>query len=139
MMLSAFNVGKIIVRLFVGAFVMGLRPQTITALVALSLCLPMPRLAAQDGTIALDMIEKTPDIDVMSTNVILPGGMSGRKLAEEVATRRPELEVIYASGSSANVITHDGQLDEDVELLTKPYRRDILAQALRKALGDGAG
>ena len=95
--------------------------------------------AAADGTIALDMIEKAPDIDVMLTDVMLPGGMSGRELAERVATRRPELKVIYASGYPANVITHDGQLDEGVELLTKPYRRDVLAQALRKALGDGAG
>ena len=94
--------------------------------------------AAADGTIALDMIEKASDIDVMVTDIVLPSGMSGRELAEVVAARRPKLKVIYTSGYPADVISHGGKLDDGVVLLSKPYRREVLAQALHQALGAGA-
>ena len=64
--------------------------------------------------------------------------MSGRELAEEVAKRRPGLKVLYTSGYTDNAIVHHGKLDDGVLLLTKPYRRNQLAEMIRKAL-NGSG
>lgn len=89
---------------------------------------------AEDGAAALEATDKTADIDIMLTDVILPGGMSGRDIADEVAVRRPEVGVIFTSGYSAEVIIHGGKPDEGVELLSKPYRREVLARALRRAV-----
>ena len=89
---------------------------------------------AEDGATALEAIDNTADIDIMMTDVILPGGMSGRDIADEVAVRRPEVGVIFASGYSADVIIYDGKLDEGVELSSKPYRREALARALRRVV-----
>ena len=89
---------------------------------------------AEDGATALEAIDETADIDIMLTDVILPGGMSGRDIADEVAVRRPEVGIIFTSGYSADAIIHDGKLDEGAELLSKPYRRETLARALRRAV-----
>jgi FixJ family two-component response regulator len=61
--------------------------------------------------------------------------MSGRDLADKVATIRPGVKVLYTSGYTDNAIVHHGKLDDGVMLLTKPYRRNQLAAMIRKALG----
>ena len=76
--------------------------------------------------------------DLLFTDVILPGGMSGRDLAETVAKRRPTLRVLYTSGYTDNAVVHHGRLDEGVLLLTKPYRKPQLADMVRQALDTGA-
>ena len=96
-------------------------------------------VAAPDGRTALELIEAGQKFDLLFTDVVIPGGMSGRDLAEEVARRRPGLKVLYTSGYTDNAIVHHGKLDEGVLLLTKPYRRNQLAEMIRKALGGGAG
>jgi CheY-like chemotaxis protein len=65
----------------------------------------------------------------------MPGGMTGRQLAEEVAKRRPGTKVLYTSGYTENAIVHHGRLDQGVLLLTKPYRNSQLARMVRLALG----
>ncbi|PIT00450.1 chemotaxis protein CheY [Bradyrhizobium nitroreducens] len=94
-------------------------------------------VAAPDGKAALDLIEAGQAFDLLFTDVVIPGGMSGRELAEEVARRRPGLKVLYTSGYTDNAIVHHGKLDDGVLLLTKPYRRSQLAEMIRKALGAG--
>ncbi|MHB0767556.1 CHASE3 domain-containing protein [Bradyrhizobium sp. 5.13L] len=94
-------------------------------------------VAAPDGRTALELIEAGQRFDLLFTDVVIPGGMSGRDLAEEVARRRPGLKVLYTSGYTDNAIVHHGKLDEGVLLLTKPYRRNQLAEMIRKALGGG--
>jgi CheY-like chemotaxis protein len=71
--------------------------------------------------------------------VIMPGGMSGRALAEAVGRQRPNLKVLYTSGYTDSAVVHHGRLDEGVLLLTKPYRKPQLAEMVRQALGGGAG
>jgi len=83
------------------------------------------------------MIEAGQDFDLLFTDVVIPGGMSGRELAEEVAKRRPGVRVLYTSGYTDNAIVHHGKLDDGVLLLTKPYRRNQLAEMIRKALNGG--
>ncbi len=73
--------------------------------------------------------------DLLFTDVILPGGMTGRQLADEMARRRPGLKVLYTSGYTDNAIVHQGRLDPGVLLLSKPYRKSQLAKMVRQALG----
>ncbi|MCW2218141.1 PAS domain S-box-containing protein [Bradyrhizobium japonicum] len=94
-------------------------------------------VAAPDSRAALDMIDGGQDFDLLFTDVVIPGGMSGRELAEEVAKRRPGVRVLYTSGYTDNAIVHHGKLDDGVLLLTKPYRRNQLAEMIRKALNGG--
>ncbi|MCK1654215.1 CHASE3 domain-containing protein [Bradyrhizobium sp. 149] len=94
-------------------------------------------VAAPDGKAALELIESGQPFDLLFTDVVIPGGMSGRELADKVATMRPGLKVLYTSGYTDNAIVHHGKLDDGVMLLTKPYRRNQLAQMIRKALNGG--
>jgi CheY-like chemotaxis protein len=92
-------------------------------------------VAAADGREAVALVTNGQPFDLLFTDVILPGGITGRQLADEVAKRRPGTKVLYTSGYTDNAIVHHGRLDEGVLLLTKPYRKSQLAQKVRQALG----
>jgi CheY-like chemotaxis protein len=94
-------------------------------------------VAAADSRAALQLIEAGQAFDLLFTDVVIPGGMSGRELADEVAKRRSGVKVLYTSGYTDNAIVHHGKLDDGVMLLTKPYRRNQLAEMIRKALSGG--
>jgi CheY-like chemotaxis protein len=66
---------------------------------------------------------------------MLPKGMTGRQVAEDLARERPGLRVLYASGYSEDVLQHRGQLAPGLQLLSKPYNFDELATAVREAMG----
>jgi len=72
--------------------------------------------------------------DLLFTDIIMPGGMNGRQLADELQKTRPDLKVVFTSGYTEDVIVHHGRLDAGVLLLPKPYRKSDLAGILRKAL-----
>jgi PAS domain S-box-containing protein len=91
-------------------------------------------LVAANGREALGLVDRGEPFDLLFTDVIMPGGMSGRELAEAVRKLRPGIRVLYTSGYTDNSIVHHGRLDEGVLLLTKPYRRPQLAQMIRQAL-----
>ena len=91
-------------------------------------------IAAADSRAAMALIENGEPFDLLFTDVIMPGGMTGRQLADEVIKRRPGMKVLYTSGYTDNAIVHHGRLDEGVLLLTKPYRKTQLAQMVRQAL-----
>ena len=95
-------------------------------------------IAAADGRAALAQVTGGVAFDLLFTDVILPGGISGRQLADEVAKLRPGTKVLYTSGYTDNAIVHHGRLDEGVLLLSKPYRKPQLAQMVRQAI-KGAG
>jgi len=73
-------------------------------------------------------------IDLLFTDVIMPGTMNGRQLVEEALKRQPGLKTLYTSGYTENAIVHHGRLDSGVLLLAKPYRKSELARMLRLAL-----
>ena len=90
-------------------------------------------LAAEGGKAALALIDEHDNIDLLFTDVVMPG-MSGRVLADAAREKRPGLRVLYTSGYTENAIVHHGRLDAGVKLLPKPYRRAELARAVRAAL-----
>jgi CheY-like chemotaxis protein len=91
-------------------------------------------LAASNATEALAIINGPEPIDLLFTDVIIPGGMNGRQLATEALTRRAELKILYTSGYTENAIVHHGRLDAGVLLLPKPYLASDLARMIRTAL-----
>jgi PAS domain S-box-containing protein len=91
-------------------------------------------LEASDGTGALALLRDDESIDLLFTDVVMPGGMTGRQLAEESRRLRPEMKVLFTSGYTQNSIVHQGKLDHGVHLLSKPYRRDGLARKIRDVL-----
>ena len=91
-------------------------------------------LEASNAAEALDVIGDTETIDLLFTDVIMPGSMNGRQLADEALKLRPSLKTLFTSGYTENAIVHHGRLDSGVLLLTKPYRKADLARTIRKAL-----
>jgi CheY-like chemotaxis protein len=88
------------------------------------------------GSDALVLLDQNPLIDLLFTDVVMPGGMGGRELANAARAQRPELKVLFTSGYTENSIDQNGRLDSDVEFLSKPYRRNQLAAKVRKVLDE---
>jgi CheY-like chemotaxis protein len=82
----------------------------------------------------LAALEAIPRIDLLLTDVILPGPLDGRAIAEKARARQPGLKVIYMSGYTPNSILHGGVLDPGVPHIGKPFRRADLARILQDAL-----
>jgi PAS domain S-box-containing protein len=91
-------------------------------------------LAAANAAEALAVVEGGERFDLLFTDVIMPGAMNGRQLANELQRRKPGLKVLFTSGYTENAIIHHGRLDSGVLLLAKPYRKSDLAAMIRKAL-----
>ena len=93
-------------------------------------------LEAADAESALRILGTSSRINLLFTDVILPGGINGPELAAEVRRRRPEIGVLYASGYTENAIIHQGRFDESLELLKKPYKKSHLARKIRAVLDE---
>ncbi|MGR3908138.1 ATP-binding protein [Burkholderia sp. SR8] len=91
-------------------------------------------LTASDGEAALRMLDSGTPIDLLFTDVIMPGRIKGGELARRAALRTPPLPVLFTSGYTRDEIFHSGRLDPGVMLLGKPYRRDELATRVRSVL-----
>jgi PAS domain S-box-containing protein len=91
-------------------------------------------LEARNAAEALDAIGNAATIDLLFTDVIMPGSMNGRQLVDEALKRRPSLKTLFTSGYAENAIVHHGRLDSGVLLLAKPYRKSDLARMIRMAL-----
>ncbi len=95
-------------------------------------------LRARDAASGLAIIESGMPIDLLFTDVVMPGPLKSHEMAKRAQERLPGLSVLYTSGYTENSIVHGGRLDEDVELLSKPYTREDLAHRVRACL-DRAG
>ncbi len=91
-------------------------------------------LNAANGAEALAIVEAGNELDLLFTDVIMPGTMNGRQLANELQKSKPGLKVLFTSGYTENAIIHHGRLDSGVLLLAKPYRKSDMAGMIRKAL-----
>jgi len=88
---------------------------------------------ARDGMEAIKLLKQL-EFDLLFTDVVLPGGVNGVDIAEEAQRLQPGIRVLYTTGYSENAVVHDGKLDEGVELLSKPYRRNELLEKVRAQL-----
>ncbi|MEN3975521.1 PAS domain-containing protein [Emcibacter sp. SYSU 3D8] len=88
-------------------------------------------LEAVDGATALKIIESDARIDLMVTDVGLPGGMNGRQIADAGRQIRPALKVLFITGYAENAVVGNGQLEPGMELLTKPFAMEDLAARIR--------
>jgi CheY-like chemotaxis protein len=91
-------------------------------------------LEAGNAAEALAIVDAGHRFDLLFTDVIMPGTMNGRQLADAVCEQRPHTNVLYTSGYTENAIIHHGRLDSGVLLLAKPYRKSDLARMIRKAI-----
>jgi PAS domain S-box-containing protein len=94
-------------------------------------------LRAKDATSGLAIVESGVPIDLLFTDVVMPGPLQSREMAKRAQERLPGLVVLFTSGYTENSIVHGGRLDETVELLSKPYSREDLAHRIRACLDRG--
>jgi PAS domain S-box-containing protein len=91
-------------------------------------------LKASDGVSALAVLQSGIPIDLLFTDVVMPGPLRSPELARQARALLPDLEVLFTSGYTENAIVHGGRLDPGVHLLSKPYRREDLARKVRQLL-----
>ncbi len=91
-------------------------------------------LSAGNADGALDIVRSNASFDLLFTDIIMPGSMNGRQLADAIAAEQPDLKVLFTSGYTEDAIIHHGRLDSGVLLLAKPYRKSELARMIRRAL-----
>lgn len=93
-------------------------------------------LHADDGASALALLSTGVAIDLLFTDVVMPGPVSSKELAQQARLLLPDLAVLFTSGYTHNAIMRGGRLDAGVELLSKPYQREDLARRIRHVLAD---
>ncbi len=92
---------------------------------------------ARDGAEALSQVEQADAVDLLLTDVILPGGLRGPQLVEEIRGKSPTTKAILMSGHPESELGVEGLLERGVRLLKKPFQQDELESAISEALGSG--
>ncbi len=93
-------------------------------------------LTARDAAGALAILQSGVAVDVLFTDVVMPGPLRSPELARKAKTLMPGIAVLFTSGYTQNAIVHGGRLDAGVELLGKPYTQEALARKIRLVLGN---
>ncbi len=96
-------------------------------------------LEAENGARALPILERDRPIDILLSDVIMPGGMNGLDLAKAAHKHRPDLKVLFVSGYDRTVIAQATKYDENLKLLNKPFSLTDLARELATLLPSGQG
>ena len=91
-------------------------------------------ISASNGVEALDLLARNPDIDLLFTDVIMPGGMNGGQVAEAARELRPGLKVLFASGYFEGALVREGNIEASAQFLVKPYRKKELALKMEEVL-----
>ena len=94
-------------------------------------------ITAEDGDRALVLLHGGTVVDLLFTDVVIPGEVGSRELARRAKAILPGLKVLYTSGYTENAVIHHGRLDPGVELLSKPYPIEELARKIRAVLDAG--
>ena len=91
-------------------------------------------VSAADGLEGLATLDRMKRIDLLLTDVILPGNLDGRAIAREARKRYPDLKVLYMSGYAPQAITRSGRIDDAGLMISKPFRKSELSRKLREIL-----
>ncbi|MBL37699.1 MAG: hypothetical protein CMP07_04745 [Xanthomonadales bacterium] len=94
---------------------------------------------AGSGPEALEILDRGGAVDLLLTDVVMPGGMSGPDVADAASSMCPGIAVLFMSGYTENAIVHHGRLDPGVKLLSKPFRRRELARKVKEVLAKSSG
>ncbi|WP_257714383.1 PAS domain-containing protein [Roseomonas populi] len=92
---------------------------------------------AADGASGLKVLQSDLRVDLLITDVGLPGGMNGRQLADAARVLRPEVKVLFITGYAENAAIGSGQLEPGMHVLTKPFEIGALAARIRDVIGEG--
>jgi PAS domain S-box-containing protein len=91
-------------------------------------------IEAPDGPAGLKVLESNARIDLLITDVGLPGGMNGRQVADAARVSRPNLKVLFITGYAENAVIGRGRLEDGMFVLTKPFHMEILADRIREII-----
>lgn len=91
-------------------------------------------LEAGDGAEALKLLQSGVSVDLLVSDVGLPGGMNGRQVADAARVRRPHLKVLFITGYAENAVLSHGHLDPGMHVITKPFDLDTLARRTRELI-----
>jgi PAS domain S-box-containing protein len=91
-------------------------------------------LSASHGAEALETLSRGEHVDLLLTDVVMPGGLNGRQLADKAVAKRPGLRVLYMTGYTRNAIVHHGRLDPGINMISKPFSFEELAARVRARL-----
>lgn len=92
---------------------------------------------AEDATQAITLLDNGAEVDLLFTDIVMPGGATGHDLAREAQARRPQIRILYTSGYTELAARHGQGIGPEAPLLSKPYRKQDLAHAVRSALDAG--
>jgi PAS domain S-box-containing protein len=96
-------------------------------------------IEAEDGASGLAILDSDTRIDLLITDVGLPGGMNGRQLADAARVKRPDLKVLFITGYAENAVLNSGHLQPGMQILTKPFAIDTLVARARTVMGQSTG
>jgi DNA-binding NtrC family response regulator len=96
-------------------------------------------LTASSASDALELMDRTREPDLLLTDIMMPGGMNGRNLADEACARFPSLPVIFMSGYADSSLLSDGMVRQNENFLAKPFRRRQLSELVEHALSRTCG
>ena len=91
-------------------------------------------IEAPDGPAGLKVLDSNARIDLLITDVGLPGGMNGRQVADAARVGRPDLKVLFITGYAENAVLGKGRLAEGMYVVTKPFQMDMLAHRIREII-----
>jgi CheY-like chemotaxis protein len=92
-------------------------------------------IEAMDGPSALHILQSRTRIDLLITDVGLPGGMNGRQVADAGRVQRPELKVLFITGYAENSVFGNARVEPGMEVLTKPFTLETLTQKIQQIVG----
>jgi CheY-like chemotaxis protein len=95
-------------------------------------------LEAAEGPGALKILQSETRIDLLLTDVGLPGGMNGRQVADAARVARPDLKVLFITGYAENAVIGNGHLEPGMRVITKPFAMEALAIVVREMLDSRA-
>ena len=91
-------------------------------------------IEAADGASGLRVLQSDARVDLLVTDVGLPGGMNGRQMADAARIGRPDLKVLFITGYAENAVVGNGHLDHGMHVMTKPFALEALASRIRKLI-----
>ncbi|MDP1960838.1 MAG: response regulator [Reyranella sp.] len=92
-------------------------------------------IVASSGPEALELLARFADVDVLFTDVVMPGGMDGGEVAKQARELRPGVKVLFASGYFEGALVREGNIAANTHFLVKPYRKRDLAKMMDEVLG----